>query len=126
MDVWTDSKPASLSSGAEGQGSIEGVGSMRRKSAFVPNRRSKAVVYACSLIALGAYAVPRLPRLQPGLPGTFAMLWILFAVLALAANLYFMLGADEERKHMLEEKDLLPSRNTLRVSGSRYRRQRGL
>jgi hypothetical protein len=54
------------------------------------------------------------------------MVWILFAVLALAANLYFMLGADEERKHMLEERDLLPSRANPRSGGSRYPRQRGL
>lgn len=73
---------------------------MARRS---PNR-STAVVYTCALVVLGVYAIPKLlPELHPGIAGTFSILWILFAGLALAANLYFMFGADRERSRMLEE-----------------------
>lgn len=75
---------------------------MRRKTKDVPNARNRAVVYTCALVAMGAYAVPRIPKLQHGLPGSFSMVWILFALLALAANVYFMVGADKERSRMLE------------------------
>jgi hypothetical protein len=75
---------------------------MRRKLRYVPNPRSRAFVYTCSIVALAVYAVPRLPQLHPGLAGTFSTVWILFAALAVAANLYFLFGADQERSRMLE------------------------
>jgi hypothetical protein len=75
---------------------------MRRKLPTVSNARNRAIVYASSLLALGIYALPKIPALQPGLSGTFSMVWILFAILALASNLYFMFGADQERSRLLE------------------------
>ncbi len=75
---------------------------MRRKLRYVPNPRSRAFVYTCSIVALAVYAVPRLPALHPGLAGTFSTVWILFAALAVASNLYFLFGADKERSRMLE------------------------
>lgn len=65
--------------------------------------RRRALVYLAALIAMAIYAIPQLPKLQTGLPGTFSMLWILFLALAIAANTYFMVGADVERRRMLEE-----------------------
>lgn len=64
-------------------------------------RKRRAFVYVCSLLALLIYALPRLPKLAHGISGTFSFLWILFASLALAANLYFLVGADRERSRLL-------------------------
>jgi uncharacterized membrane protein len=75
---------------------------MRRRMRNVPKAKNKALVYTCALLAIGVYGVPRIPGLYPGLAGTFSMVWILFAVLALAANVYFLVGADRERSRMLE------------------------
>ncbi|WP_211230644.1 hypothetical protein [Alicyclobacillus herbarius] len=81
---------------------------MRRHTRPDSYSRRRALVYATALIALGAYGIPRLPSLQPGLAGTFALLWILFLGLGVAANLYFVFGADKERSRMLEEMDTHP------------------
>lgn len=75
---------------------------MRRMQKQRPSQRT-ALIYALALVALLAYALPRIPALRPGLPGTFSVLWIIFAGLALAANVYFFVGADKERSKMLEE-----------------------
>ncbi|MCL6453301.1 MAG: hypothetical protein K6T78_06665 [Alicyclobacillus sp.] len=83
---------------------------MRRKLKTVPHARNRAIVYSCALIAMGAYALPRIPKLEHGLPGSFSMLWILFALLALCANLYFLFGADKERSRMLEAQEVAPVR----------------
>lgn len=77
---------------------------MRRSSLITTNRRRKAFVYSAALIAMLAYGIPKLPKVQHGLPGTFSFLWILFACLALGANLYFVVGADKERSRMLSAK----------------------
>lgn len=77
---------------------------MWRKSLYVSNRRRKSFVYVCALVAMLFYAIPRLPRLQHGVAGTFAFLWIGFAGLVLAANLYFLVGADKERSRLLSAK----------------------
>jgi|GEM_PF-3213172 len=78
---------------------------MKRMSKPRPSR-SRAMIYACALVALLVYGIPRIPSLKPGLAGSFSMLWILFAGLALAANVYFFVGADRERSRMLEELDV--------------------
>lgn len=79
---------------------------MRRKMRHVPQAKNRAIVYTCSIIALVAYATPRIPALHHGMPGTFSMVWILFAILALASNVYFLVGADKERSRMLESQEL--------------------
>lgn len=75
---------------------------MRRHMAYVQHKRRKNIIYTCALIALVAYAIPRIPEIHHGMGGTFSVLWILFAGLAIAANLYFVVGADKERSKMLE------------------------
>lgn len=75
---------------------------MRRKISNVANGREKAFVYTCALVALSVYAVPRLPRMTHGLAGTFTVLWLLFVALCVGANLYFLIGADKERKRLLD------------------------
>lgn len=78
---------------------------MRRKTANVANGRRKSFVYTCAIVAMVAYALPKLPHLHHGVDGSFTMLWILFAALAVAANVYFAVGADQERSRMLEERE---------------------
>lgn len=82
---------------------------MRRKLAVVPKTKQRALVYTSCILALLAYGVPKLPALHEGISGTFSALWILFAALAVAANVYFLVGADKERSRMLEVKDVLPT-----------------
>ncbi|KPV39912.1 hypothetical protein [Alicyclobacillus ferrooxydans] len=79
---------------------------MRRKLRHVPHARNRAVVYTCAVVSMVAYAIPRIPKLEHGVAGTFSMVWILFAVLALAANIYFLVGADKERSRMLESRGM--------------------
>lgn len=74
---------------------------MRRKLSHTPYARMKAAVYACSILALAVYGLPRIPKLAPGMSGTFSMLWILFAFLAVAANVYYLVGADKERSRLV-------------------------
>lgn len=75
---------------------------MRRKTLAVHHPKRRAAVYTLTLLALLAYALPQLPALRHGLAGTFSFLWILFAGLAVAANLYFLFGADRERSRNLD------------------------
>lgn len=75
---------------------------MRRKTMAVTSPRRRAAVYTSALVALGVYGLPRLPALHHGLAGSFSVLWILFAGLAVASNLYFLFGADRERSRDLE------------------------
>jgi hypothetical protein len=78
---------------------------MRRKTAMGSQGRRKLFVYTCTIVAMVAYALPKLPQLHHGLDGSFAMLWIMFAALAVAANVYFLVGADRERSRMLEQRE---------------------
>ncbi|GGJ11487.1 hypothetical protein GCM10010885_21010 [Alicyclobacillus cellulosilyticus] len=82
---------------------------MGRWKVRMARSRVRSFVYACALLSLLAYGVPRLPALRPGWAGTFSMLWILFAGLAFAANVYFAVGADRERSRMLAEKEIAPA-----------------
>ncbi|MDQ0191496.1 hypothetical protein JI721_03395 [Alicyclobacillus cycloheptanicus] len=94
---------------------------MRRKTLPGRTARRRAIVYTCALVALVAYGLPRIPALQHGLGGSFSVIWILFAGLAIAANLYFVVGADRERSRILEERELFTSRS----AASPVRRERG-
>ncbi|MBX6351970.1 MAG: hypothetical protein IRZ10_01445 [Thermoflavifilum sp.] len=97
---------------------------MRRKMRHVPYARQRAITYTCCLLAILVYAIPRIPPLAHGIAGTFSFLWILFAALAVAANVYFLVGADQERSRMLEARA-----EGIRIpgdSGVEPRRQRGL
>jgi hypothetical protein len=74
----------------------------------VPQSKRRAFVNTCAIVALSVYGIPRIPRLHPGLDGTFSTIWILFAALAVAANLYFLVGADKERSQQLERQEADP------------------
>lgn len=78
---------------------------MRRKVGSVANGRQKSIVYTCALLGLTVYGIPRLPHMAHGLAGTFTTVWLLFVALAVAANLYFVFGADKERKALLERNE---------------------
>jgi hypothetical protein len=78
---------------------------MRRKIIYTAKPKQKAMAYTAALILLSVYGIPRMPKIHPGLGGTFVTLWILFAALAVAANIYFLVGADKERSRMLEVTD---------------------
>lgn len=79
---------------------------MRRKVGPVVNGRQKSLVYACALVGLTVYGIPKLPRMAHGAAGTFTAVWILFTALCVGANLYFLFGADKERKQLLERQEL--------------------
>ncbi|SDW11062.1 hypothetical protein SAMN04489725_10261 [Alicyclobacillus hesperidum] len=77
---------------------------MVRRKVGVPRQiRRQSIIYTCAAIALGAYGIPRLPRMSHGIAGTFTAAWMLVLALSICANLYFVLGADKERKRLLEE-----------------------
>lgn len=95
---------------------------MRRKVGPVANGRQKALLYTSALIGLTVFGVPRLPRLEHGEAGAFTLLWLLFVALCVGANLYFLFGADKERKQQLErqeyeEVDLQTTKEVVRVRG---------
>ncbi|GMA64818.1 hypothetical protein NZD89_05475 [Alicyclobacillus fastidiosus] len=94
---------------------------MRRKVANITNSRQKAFVYTCALIGLTVYGVPRLPRLEHGLAGTFTLVWLLFVALCVGANLYFLFGADKERKRLLEQQEVASQSRDLRHEVQRLR-----
>jgi hypothetical protein len=79
---------------------------MRRKIGKTANGRQKSFIYTCALVGLTIYAVPRLPHLAHGMGGTFTAVWLLFVALCVGANLYFLFGADKERRKLLDEHDL--------------------
>jgi hypothetical protein len=72
---------------------------------MVHHAKRRAFANTCAIVALSVYGIPRIPRLHPGLDGTFSTVWILFAALAVAANLYFLVGADKERSQQLERQE---------------------
>ncbi len=72
---------------------------------YVDKPKQKALAYTSGLLLLAGYGIPRMPEIHPGIAGSFVVLWILFTALTIAANIYFLVGADKERSKMLEEKD---------------------
>ncbi|WP_018132004.1 hypothetical protein [Effusibacillus pohliae] len=65
---------------------------MRRKQAL------RSFVYMGLGLAMLFYAIPQLPKLSWSLAGAFSVVWLLFGVLAVGANLYYLIGVDKERK----------------------------
>ncbi|MDI9260880.1 hypothetical protein [Alicyclobacillus sendaiensis] len=97
---------------------------MRRKVGVPRQVRMYSAIYGLAALALAAYGVPRLPKLEHGLAGTFSALWLLLLALYIGANLYFWLGADRERARRLEEeayqsaaREERPGRIRLRARG---------
>ncbi|EPZ47482.1 MULTISPECIES: hypothetical protein [Alicyclobacillus] len=94
---------------------------MRRKVANVANSRQKSLIYTCALIGLTVYGVPKLPKLAHGMAGTFTVVWLLFVALCVGANLYFLFGADKERKRLLEQQEVEVKSQGLRPEVRRLR-----
>ncbi|MBX5437159.1 MAG: hypothetical protein IRZ33_08075 [Alicyclobacillaceae bacterium] len=96
---------------------------MRRKLRTVPYAKTRALVNACALVSLTVYALPRLPGLRSGVAGSFTVAWMLFVALAVAANLYFLFGADQERSRQLEMQDIASAEKERRELDMRVRRR---
>ncbi len=77
---------------------------LRRKVKSMNRAKEKGLLYLISLLALAIYGIPHIPQIHPGISGTFSFLWIMLTALVIAANLYFLVGADQERSRMLDEK----------------------
>ncbi len=60
-------------------------------------KRKGGVLYTATGLGLLYEAVPRLPRQAGVWPETFVLAWCGFAMLVVAANLWYVLGADKER-----------------------------
>lgn len=78
---------------------------------FRSDRRKKpwgGVFYAAASLGLLYEAVPRLPRQASAWSETFALAWCGFALLVVAANLWYVLGADKERAVRREESSFAP------------------
>lgn len=59
----------------------------------------RSFVYLTIGLAMLFYALPHLPDVGPSLAGVFTLSWTGFAMLIIAANLYYLVGVDRERKH---------------------------
>ncbi|MCL6637123.1 MAG: hypothetical protein K6T26_04155 [Alicyclobacillus sp.] len=81
---------------------------MRKSWRTVRRQRLRALLYTAALLVMSFYALPYLPSLHAGgWASVFTVLWLAYTGVALAANLYFLLGADRERSRMLEENEIL-------------------
>jgi predicted membrane protein len=65
---------------------------MKRKQSF------RSFVYMGLGLAMLFYAIPQLPGLSWSAAGVFSVVWLLFAILIIGANLYYLIGVDKERK----------------------------
>lgn len=59
----------------------------------------KSLLYLAIALGMIIYAIPRLPVLTLTEEGLFTLLWLSYALLALGANLYFLMGVDRDRHH---------------------------
>ncbi|MCY0869679.1 MAG: hypothetical protein OWT27_03715 [Firmicutes bacterium] len=67
---------------------------------FRPRRMTSPIphmLYVGMGIALIAVALPRLPRIRPDASGAFACVWLLFGLVVIGANLWFVLAVPCER-----------------------------
>jgi hypothetical protein len=65
---------------------------MRKRDA-----RKSFICLAMGLVML-FYAMPRLPDVTLSEEGLFTVLWLLFSLLFIGANLYMLIGVDKERR----------------------------
>lgn len=90
---------------------------MRKKKAF------RAFVYLVIGLGMLIYAIPRLPQVSTSLAGIYALVWLLFAMLLIAANLYALLRVDSsQKKERNWDQDW--SRQVDRVSAKLYQERR--
>ncbi|MFC4767793.1 hypothetical protein [Effusibacillus consociatus] len=62
----------------------------------------RSFVYMGLGLAVLFYAIPQLPEVSWSAGGVFSVVWLLFGVLIIAANLYYLIGVDKERKRRLQ------------------------
>lgn len=67
--------------------------SLKRKSTM------RSFVYLTIGLAMLFYALPHMPEVTASLEGVFTLSWTGFAMLIIAANLYYLVGVDRERQH---------------------------
>lgn len=65
---------------------------MKQKKALL------SFVYMGLGLAMLFYAIPQLPKLSATAAGVFSVVWLLFGILVVGANLYYLIGVDRERK----------------------------
>lgn len=86
-------------------------------------RPSVSVLYFFVVVAMVAFAAPRLRENTAGWHGVFQLTWLCFAFLVMASNLWFALGVTREQK--AHQRERLNSRMAIPVSGSRASAKRG-
>lgn len=59
---------------------------------------TKAFLYLLIGFAMLIYAIPRLPDVTFSEEGLFTVVWLLFALLSIGANLYTLIGADRDHR----------------------------
>lgn len=63
-----------------------------------PKRALQSFIKMGLGLAMLFYAVPELPAFSWSPAGLFVISWLLFAVLIIGSNLYYLVGVDKERK----------------------------
>ena len=58
----------------------------------------RSFVYLTIGLAMLFYAMPNLPDVEASLQGAFTVLWLMFAMLIIGANLYHLIGVDRENQ----------------------------
>lgn len=58
----------------------------------------RSFIYMGLGLAMLFYAIPQLPSLSWSAEGVFTVVWLLFGILVVGANLYYLIGVDKERK----------------------------
>ncbi|MGZ4032765.1 MAG: hypothetical protein ACXVDJ_09510 [Tumebacillaceae bacterium] len=58
----------------------------------------RAFIYLTLGLAMLFFALPRLPHVTASVEGAFTVSWLLFAMLIVGANLYYLVGADRDNQ----------------------------
>ncbi|MDT3425143.1 hypothetical protein J2Z22_000656 [Paenibacillus forsythiae] len=69
---------------------------MRKRNKF------KHALYLVLALAMLLYALPRLSPEGPAPVFVFGLVWVVFALLVIAAHLHFIIGVDEEKTKRME------------------------
>ncbi len=82
---------------------------------FRPTKRVRPGVsglYVLAVLGILYVMLPRLPHFLRGQAGVFTIVWVSFALLVMGANLWFVLGADKERKMSRSRYDLSSTKSS--------------
>ncbi|MCI0182461.1 cbb3-type cytochrome c oxidase subunit I [Sulfoacidibacillus ferrooxidans] len=79
-------------------------------------KKSVSLAYVIAVLGMLYLMIPRLPRFMWNQSGAFMILWIGFALLVMGANLWFLVGADKERRAS-RSKTFLPVRQVVATPG---------